>query len=500
MKFSEYIRCDATALSEHVASGAVSPEELLKCALEQSVRANPKTNAICTSMESQARKQLTEPPKGPFAGVPFLIKDAVQDYAGLPTSYGSKSMLRLTPQQHSAVVQRYLNAGLIIFGKTNLPEFALKSVTDSKLFGVASNPWGLDRTPGGSSGGAAAAVASGVVPMAAGNDGGGSIRIPASYCGLFGLRPSRGRVSSGPGLGEVWCGASSEGVISRSVRDSARALDVLQGSEPGDPFDIARPEQPYAQTMQRDVSKLRIGFSTTSPIGTAVDPQAVAAVKDAAQLLQSLGHDVQEQTPSVDGTALSISYLHMYFGYVSATVRKARALGAKSDEFELLTRLLATLGNTTASGVFVEQLGAWNNYARALGTFHGQFDMLLTPTTATSAPTHGTGNLPKAQEWVLSALDSMGLLRILAGFGLLDGMVNQIARDSLAIVPFTQLANLTGTPAMSVPLYWTPDGLPMGVQFAARFGKEDQLLQLARQLEEARPWMQSLPGWVTNGD
>lgn len=443
MKFSEYIRCDATALSGHVASGAVSPEELLGCALEQSARVNPKTNAICLSMESQARKQLSESPKGLFAGVPFLIKDASQDYAGVPTSYASKSMLRLIPQQHSAVVQRYLNSGLIIFGKTNLPEFALKAVTDSKLFGIASNPWDLNRTPGGSSGGAAAAIASGVVPMAAANDGGGSIRIPASYCGLFGLRPSRGRVSSGPHAGEVWFGASSEGVISRSVRDSAGALDLLQGPEAGDPFEIRAPELPYAQTMQREVGKLRIGFCTESPIGTPVDPQAIAAVRDAAQLLQSLGHDVQEQAPKVDGTALSISYMHIYFGYVSAAVRKARAAGAKSQEFELLTRLLATLGHTTSSGVFVEQLSAWNNCARALAGFHVQFDILLTPTTATPAPLHGVGDLPKVQQWVLSILERSGLLRALASFGMLDGMVNQIARDSLTFVPFTQLANLT---------------------------------------------------------
>ena len=499
MKFSEYVRRDATALAQQVASGAVSARELLGCALEQSARANLKTNAICLSMESQARKQLDASPQGIFAGVPFLIKDAGHDYAGLPTSYASRSKLRLVPQRHSAVVRRYLDAGLVIFGKTNLPEFALKGVTDSTLFGRACNPWELARTPGGSSGGAAAAVASGVVPMAAGNDGGGSIRIPASYCGLFGLRPSRGRISSGPNLGEVWGGASSEGVISRSVRDSARALDLLQGAEPGDPFEIPGPELPYEQAMRRDVGRLRIGFSTVSPIGTSVDSQAIAAVQDAAQLLRSLGHDVQEQASGVDGTALSISFLHMYFGYVGAAVGKARASGARSRDFELLTRLLATLGNSTSSAVFVEQLGAWNSYARALAVFHSQFDMLLTPTTASPAPVHGAGDLPGAQQSVLSVLERCGLLRVLASLGLLDGMVNQIARDSLSQVPFTQLANLTGTPAMSVPLYWTTDGLPMGVQFVARFGKEDQLLQLASQLEQARPWMQRLPAWVTAG-
>ena len=496
MKFSEYIHFDATALAALIAAGEVTPEELLSCALEQSSHANVKTNAICRSMEGEAHEQLNGRPQGPFAGVPFLIKDGVQDYAGLPTSYGSKSMLRFTPKQHSAVVKRYLNAGLVIFGKTNLPEFALKSVTDSKLFGLANNPWDLGRTPGGSSGGSAAAVASGVVPMAAGNDGGGSIRIPASYCGLFGLRPSRGRVSSGPDLGEVWGGASSEGVISRSIRDSARALDVLQGAEPGDPFEVTRPELPYEQAIGHDVGKLRIGFCTTSPIGTPVDPQAIAAVKDAAQLLQSLGHDVQEQKPEVDGAALSVSYLHMYFGYVSASVKMATAAGASSQEFELLTRILAKLGNATSSGAFVEQMSAWNSYARALASFHSRFDMLLTPTVATPAPVHGSGDLPKAQEWVLSVLERTGLFRLLAGLGAMDGMVQNIARDSLTFVPFTQLSNLTGTPSMSVPLYWTPENLPMGVQFVAQFGKEDKLLQLAKQLEEARPWMHRLPTWV----
>ena len=501
MQQSDYLKCDATTLAHHVATGEVSANELLGCALAQSARVNPKTNAICRLMEDEARKQLTDlsqRPQGTFAGVPFLIKDGVQDYAGIPTSYGSQSMLRFTPQEHAAVVRRYLGAGLVIFGKTNLPEFALKSVTDSALYGLASNPWDLGRTPGGSSGGAAAAVASGVVPMAAGNDGGGSIRIPASYCGLFGLRPSRGRVSSGPGVGEVWSGASSEGVISRSVRDSARALDVLQGAEPGDPFEIARPPMAYEEALLQPPGTLRIGFCTASPIGTAVHPQAVAAVADAVQLLQSLGHVVEEAAPAVDGTALSMSFLYMYFGHVSASVQKARAAGAKAHDFELLTRILATLGNTTSSGAFVRELAAWNDYARALASFHGKYDLFLTPTVASPAPVHGAGDLPKAQEWALAGLERTGLLRALATLGLVDGVTQQIAKDSLAFVPFTQLANLTGTPAMSVPLYWTPDGLPMGVQFGAKFGKEDQLLQLARQLEEARPWMHRLPGLATS--
>jgi amidase len=498
VQLSDYLKCDATTLAQYVAAGEVSSQELLGCALEQSAQVNVKTNAICRLMEDEARKQLTQRPQGSFAGVPFLIKDAVQDYAGIPTSFASKSMLKFTPLEHCSVVRRYLNAGLVIFGKTNLPEFALKAVTDSALFGLANNPWDLSRTPGGSSGGAAAAVASGVVPMAAGNDGGGSIRIPASYCGLFGLRPSRGRVSVGPGIGEEWGGASSEGVISRSVRDSARALDILHGAEPGDPFEIQRPQTSYEEALLHPPGKLRIGFCTESPIGTPVHAQSLAAVADAAQLLQSLGHDVEEAASPVDGTALSMSYLFIYFGYVAASVQKARAAGATSQDFELLTRILATLGNTTSSGAFVRELSAWNDYARALASFHGNYDLFLTPTVAGPAPVHGAGDLPKAQEWVLTALERTGLLGAMARLGLLDGVVKQIARDSLTFVPFTQLANLTGTPAMSVPLYWTPDGLPIGVQFVAKFGKEAQLLQLARQLEDARPWMNRQPRLVSS--
>ena len=500
MKISEYIGFDATGLAQLVQAGGVSPKELLVCALAQCAKVNPQTKAVCRSLEEQARRQLqTLRLDGPFAGVPMLIKDGVQDYAGVPTSYGSRSMLGIVPAQHANVVRRYLDAGLVVFGKTNLPEFALKAATDSKLWGRANNPWSLDRTSGGSSGGSAAAVASGVVPMAAANDGGGSIRIPASYCGLLGLRPSRGRISSGPAMGEIWSGASSEGVISRTVRDTARALDVLQGSEPGDPFTIAPPSEPYALAMLRDPGKLRIGYTVQSPIGTPVDAQAVAAVHDAIALLQSLGHEVEEQCPAVDGNALAKSYLHMYFGHIHAVTQLAKRAGASSTDFELLTRILATLGANTSAGTFVAELDAWNTYARALGQFHARFDLLLTPTAATPAPLHGAADLPATQEWALSVLERTGIFGLLAKMGWLDGMIDQIARDSLAFVPFTQLSNLTGTPAMSVPLYSTPDGLPMGVQFISQFGREALLLQLANQLQTARDWSQKLPGWVLSG-
>jgi amidase len=495
MQLADYLASDATALAHHVARGDVRPAELLDLALGQHRRVHGSVNAIVQLMEDEARAQLLSGATvGPFGGVPFLIKDGVQDYAGIPTSYGSRSMAGVVPSRHAHVVERYLKAGLVIFGKTNLPEFAIRAVTDPELFGRTNNPWDLTRTPGGSSGGAAAAVAAGIVPMAAGNDGGGSLRIPAACCGLFSLRPSRGRVSSGPGIGEVWFGASSEGGISRSVRDSALALDVLQGAEPGDPFVIAPPAEPYAEAMRREPGRLRIGFTTVSPIGTEVHPEAVRAVERSAHLLESLGHHVEEAAPQIDGAALAQSYLHMYFGQIPAAVARAKSLGARERDLELMNRILVTLGSSVSAVELTTQLNRWNEFSRALAAFHAQYDLLLTPTLAAPPITHGTGDPSGLEKGLLGFLHGTGVLGVLARLGLLDSTVQKIATDNLRYVPFTQLSNLTGTPSMSVPLYWTPDGLPLGVQFVGPFGSEDRLLQLARQLEEAQPWFERLPG------
>ncbi|MEH6434102.1 amidase [Massilia sp. DD77] len=493
MHFADYLRHDATSLAALVAEGAVTPQALLDTALARQAAVHGQVNAVCRLMEDEARARLERPLAGRFAGVPFLLKDCLQDYAGLPTTNGSRSMRGYVPREHAAVVRRYLDAGLVVFGKTNLPEFALKGVTDPLLSGRTSNPWNLEHTPGGSSGGAAAAVAAGIVPMAAGNDGGGSIRIPAACCGLFGLRPSRGRVSAGPHAGEIWFGASSEGVLSRSVRDSARALDILQGAEPGDPFVIAPPAAPYEELMRRAPGRLRIGFSAASPIGAEVHPEAVAAVRHAAKLLASLGHEVEEAAPDIDGAALAKSYLHIYFGQVPAIVARNKALGIEGGEVEPMTRLLLTLGRATSAPSLTEQLAQWNTYARALGRFHQRYDMLLTPTLAHPPVKHGAGDLPASQQAMLGFLQRSGVLGLLARLGLLDATVAQIARDNLRYVPFTQLSNLTGTPSMSVPLHWTADGLPLGVQFVAPSGREDSLLQLAAQLEHAQPWFDRLP-------
>lgn len=493
LSVQEYLRADATALAEMVSGGEVSAAELLEVATAQLQRLNPMLNAVNLPMLPQALQRIQAPLEGPLAGVPILIKDAVQDYAGLPTSNGSRGFRHVIPTRHSTVVQRLLDAGAVIIGKTNTPELALKGFTEPEAFGVTRNPWDLSRTPGGSSGGSAAAVAAGIVPMAGANDGGGSIRIPAACCGLFGLRPSRGRVPAGPAVGEIWEGASSDLVVSRSVRDAALALDVLSGPACGEPFTIATPASPFARTMAHEPGRLRIAFCTESPLGTDIHAEAIEAVRQAAKLLGSLGHDVVEDRPLYDGQALARCYLEMYFGQVAATLAEARSAGAKSADFELTTRLLEAFGKATHAGAYVRSHRRWNVFARALGEFHQRFDLFLTPTLACPPVSHEHAVMPAGQRRILSFLLNTGVLGAMARLGLMEKPLADLSRQNLSYVPFTQLANLTGTPAMSVPLHWTPEGLPLGVQFIGPFGSEALLLQLAHQLEGAQPWMHRLP-------
>lgn len=486
----EYQQRDGMALADLVRKKEVTAAELLDLALARSAQVNPKINAIVTPMHEIARDRVKQVLGGPFAGVPFLLKDIQEDYAGVTTSAGSRAFQSYRPERHANFVQRLLDAGVVIFGKTNTPELALKGTTEPELFGATRNPWNLDHSTGGSSGGSAAAVAAGIVPMAGASDGGGSIRIPAACCGLFGFRPSRGRVSAGPAFGEVWEGASSEHVITRSVRDSAAMLDVLQGAAAGDPFSIAPPERSYLEEMQRAPRKLRIAFSTRSPIDMGVDPECVNAVQDTARLLESLGHTVVEDAPKIDGAAVAECFLLMYFGHVAATVARARKLtGARESDFEMDTRALALMGRSLPAGEYVAAHARWNEFARELGKFHQQYDLYLTPTLAQPAARIGSQKTPLAERiglWPLLALDwGRPLLR--------SGLVQKSALISLSRVPFTQLSNITGTPSMSVPLHWTRAGLPIGVHFIARFGDEATLFQLAAQLEQARPWKDKRP-------
>jgi amidase len=370
----------------------------------------------------------------------------------------------------------------------------LKAVTESRLWGATRNPWNTALTVGGSSGGSAAAVAAGIVPLAGASDGGGSIRIPAAYNGLFGLKPSRGRVSCGPDMGEHWTGASCNHVVSRSVRDSAAMLDHLAGAETGDPFTIAAPHTAYADQIAKAPRSLRIGVFTASPYGTDVAPECIEAVEQAARTLENLGHHIEYARPAYDGEALARCYLGLYFGEVSAAMSQAvEQHGVRESEFELDTRLIGMLGKVLPTPQYVRMRQQWNTFARQLGAFFETYDLYLCPTTGQLPARIGELDTPLHMQAVSRLMLLLKAGRLVHRSGLID----QLARDSLARTPFTQLANLTGTPAMSVPLHWTATGLPVGVQFGAPHGDEGTLLQLAAQLETATPWWSQYVRLVT---
>mgnify|MGYP000113774213 CR=1 FL=1 len=298
--FQEYDQYDGLGLAELVKKKEISPAEICEEAIDRIEKVNPQLNAVVTPMFDEARKFVMESaPDGPFIGVPFLLKDLLETYAGVPETRGSKAYRNNISDHDSEIVKRYKKAGLIILGKTNTPEFGLLGVTEPELHGPTRNPWNIDHTPGGSSGGSAAAVASGMVPMASGNDGGGSIRIPASCCGIFGLKVSRGRNPTGPEHGNLWQGAAIEHALTRSVRDSAGILDATHGGDIGAPYFIPHPSKPFLETIKESPGHLRVAFNTKSPIDTPVDPDCVKAVEHTAGLLEKLGHDVEEAKPEI---------------------------------------------------------------------------------------------------------------------------------------------------------------------------------------------------------
>ena len=490
--FSEYGRYDALGLAELVRKREVTPGELLEAALARAEAVNPKLNAIIIPMHDIARARAQEKLEGPFAGVPFLTKDLFQEYAGVRTAYGCKALkaAQYTASEHAEITARWLRAGAVIFGRTNTPEFGAKGITEPEAWGPTRNPWNLAHTPGGSSGGSAAAVAAGIVPMAGGNDGGGSIRLPAGHCGLFGLKPGRGRTPWGPAYGEVMHGAAMNHVLTRSVRDSAAMLDATHGPELGSLYRIEPPPRPYLEEVQREPGRLRIAFTAKSPIGTGVHPEAVTAVRDAAKLLESLGHHVEEAEPAINGMQLAQDFIVMWFANCAATVDLIKQqTGCGNGGFENDTLAMAAFGRASRASEYVAGYLRWNEYTRQLGEFHQKYDLFMTPTMAQPPARVGQIVTPAWQHVAMKILVALGLSRLV----LKSGMIEQMARENLKWVPFTQLGNLTGVPGMSVPLHWTADGLPLGTHFLAPHGGEGLLFRLAGQLERARPWADKRP-------
>ncbi|GAB3491902.1 amidase [Spirosoma knui] len=495
LPFDEYVTHDATALAELVSSGDVTPAELLATAIARAEAVNPEINAIVTPLYEQGIAMTKQLPKsGTFCGVPFLLKDLELEWAGTPMKSGSRGYQNYVSTADSEVLKRLKAAGLVFFGKTNTPEFGLTPYTESKLYGPARNPWKLTHSPGGSSGGSAAAVAAGIVPAATASDGGGSIRIPASCCGLFGLKPSRGRVTLGPRFGELWNGAVVGHAVTRSVRDSARLLDAVAGPLAGDPYFLPAPERPFAEEVEREPGPLRIAFSTQSLMPSQIiDPECVQAVEKTARLLERLGHTVEEVPLPYEKTIVTEAFFVSVLSETAATLRELSLyLGrpVRRDDVELNTWAQARLADGFSAADLSFQKRRWNTLNRIMGQLHETYDLFLTPTLPRSPIPIGTYQNKASEERLLKLVDAVGGLKYLNG----TRTVEELAERSLGYIAYTVITNMTGQPSMSVPLHWSAGGLPIGVMFAAKLGDEATLFRLAGQLEQAEPWFDKRPG------
>ncbi len=488
----EYAALDATALAALVARREVSPEDLVEAAAAQIEAAEPRLSGMTERTLDRARETArADLPACPFSCVPFLLNDNLHVAAVIPYHTCSLIWRCWVPPADSELVRRFKAAGLIVLGSTKVPELSLAPVTEPKHFGRANNPWALDRTTGGSSGGASAHVAARSVPMAHATDGGGSIRIPASCCALFGLKPTRGRTPMGPFTGEAWHGAAIGHAVTRSVRDSARLLDAIAGPDLGAPYSIAPPDRPFADALQRPPGRLRIAFSAAAPNGSPVDPECRRAVAEAARLCEDLGHVVEEAAPAVpDGffTWFLIAFLAAV-AQEFTFAEEATGIRPRRGDVEDATWLCRQLGRAFTAEELAVALERLRRASRSIAPFFETYDVLLTPTLAKPPLRHGELH-PKGVEAALQALAA----RLPLGRYLRHGpLIEQAAARTFAFIPFTPVWNVTGQPAASLPLHWTPDGLPVGVQAVARFGGEATLFALAAQIEAAAPWARRSP-------
>ena len=471
-------KLDATDQAELVRCGDVQPSDLVEAAIERAERLNPRLNAVITTLYEKARAEAAsgQLPDGPFRGVPFLLKDLILQSRGDPHHAGARFLKDLgwVSDHDTHLAAKFRAAGFVFLGKTNAPEFGPLPTTEPAAYGPTHNPWNLEHSPGGSSGGSAAAVAVGIVPAAHANDGGGSIRIPASACGLVGLKPTRGRTSLGPDLGENWAGAVVEHVVTRSVRDSAAILDGVAGPMPGDPYWAPPPERPFRDEVGASPGRLRIGLATK-----ALNPDAsthadcVAAAGECARLLESLGHRVEEahpaalEDPELFGNAGRIT--------VAGVARDIESWGAKigrplrPEDVEPYTWSLGEIGRQLTATQYLESVEAVHAIARRVAEWWTEgWDLLLTPTLSEPPPRLGSFQ-PTAEDPLAPG------------------------RRAMAVCTFTLPLNFTGQPAISLPLHWNAAGLPIGVQLVAAYGREDLLVRVAAQLEQARPWKDRWP-------
>ena len=491
--FSEYGNHDGLGLAELVKSKQVKPGELIEEAISRIEKLNPHLNAVIYKMYDQAiRYAKGDLPDGHFKGVPFLLKDLLMCYAGIPLRNGSWFFKDYVPDHDSELIKHFRAAGVIILGKTNLPEFGLAPVTEPELFGPSYNPWDLKRNPGGSSGGSAAAVAARMVPLAHASDGGGSIRIPSSCCGVFGLKPTRGRTPVGPDYSEIWRGFHVEHVITRSVRDSAAMLDATTALDTIALNCLSKPDTTFLSQVGKDPGKLHIAFVKDSYLGTTIDEDCLSGFEMTVKLCHELGHDVEEAKIPVDGKTLARAFLTVICGEVMAFIEDSKEIVGKNVSyryFEPVTWVTALLGRQFKASEYTGALNLIQRTGRQINKFFTNYDVLLTPTLTRLPLMTGTLQLRGIQAIALK------LLGFLNAGGVIKMFVNidELAERFFSFIQYLPIFNVTGQPAMSVPLYWNDEGLPIGMQFVGRYGDEATLFRLAGQLEKAKPWADRMP-------
>lgn len=490
---SQYVNLDAMGMHDLVATGEVHPRELVTAAITRIEEHDPRVNAVSWRRYDQVLRESEEPlPDSPVAGVPFLIKDMGQSLAGAPNTLGSRMREHVVARRDSNLVARYKAAGLLIVGQSSAPEFGAAADTKPLLHGQTNNPWDLDRSPGGSSGGAAAAVAARYLPVAHASDGGGSIRIPASMCGLFGLKPTRGRTPKGPDTAEGWFGMSVDHVVGLSVRDSAVLLDLTAGPDPGAPYFAAPPARSWLSEVGTPPGRLRIAVSTEPLLADRMDRVCRKAVEDTAELLTELGHDVEVDQPALEAQPLREAMSLMVAADTAAAIDEAAATAGRPVDqagFERAMWVIGLVGRRLSAADLAKALALVKNAGRVTAPFFERYDVFVQSTLA-------------RPPWKQGALDpnlrdrlALSLIERLPGRRAARAAVRAVADGSLDAIPNTPLWNATGQPSMSMPLAWH-DGLPIGVQFTGRFGDEATLFRLASQVEDARPWIDRIPPMV----
>ncbi|MBA53113.1 MAG: amidase [Pseudomonadales bacterium] len=491
MRFDEYRQLDGTEIALQIGNGNLHKDEVLECAIARAVEVNPKINAIVTPYFDQARSYIqSDLPKGPFMGVPVLLKDLVGELKGFVTGNGTAVCKYDVAKRTSTLYKRYSQMGMVFIGKTNTPEFGLLATTEPTANGPSLNPWNLSKSTGGSSGGSAAAIAAGIVPLASAGDGGGSIRIPASCCGLFGLKPTRGIVPSGP-YAELWDGAVSEHVISRTVRDSKAVLAGSIGTDPYSHVPQSVSWDVLAEQVDCGKSKLRIGYTTKSFYGGEVHKDCVDAVEHSVTLLQGLGHEVEKVELEIDPEKLVSCYSDIYTAHVNADVSDLMARYGKKfvkDNVEPLTYFIYAIGKRFNAGAFVLSKRRWSEFSHIMDEWHNSHDLLMSPTLA--VPPYNIGEMGGSalEESILKFANLTNLSSVIS-----SRFLYALSKPQLMKVPFTQLANITGQPAMSVPLFWNKAGMPIGTQFVGRRLSDAMLLGLAEELERVEPWFDKVP-------